>query len=263
MIEINFIFSIGFRCYSPDFLYKYKLRKISGPFDYLFIDIETVFDNINNDFDKFLSDIVFINKNKKINKISYSDKIINKQILDFTENKDIRYMKHNYNNSNLIINQNFINNTPCNLYNWDRICIFHHHNITQKSTYNIVYERMKIFRNIYKERKNDMCLFYITKIVEIENLEQYKENIYNLKKKYNINCYIIIIICSDKLDDDYIFENNILYIIKKVNDYNYQYHNNGTDNNLNYDKEYNIINKIFNMKLLEYEQIKSTNIYCL
>jgi len=91
----------------------------------------------------------------------------------------------------------------------------------------------------------------------------YCSNIYNLKKKYNINCYIIIIICSDKLDDDYIFENNILYIIKKVNDYNYQYHNNGTDNNFNYDKEYNIINKIFNMKLLEYEQIKSTNIYCL
>ena len=84
MIEINFIFSIGFRCYSPDFLYKYKLRKISGPFDYLFIDIETVFDNINNDFDKFLSDIVFINKNKKnqwvtdFDDVSKSLKIIKK-----------------------------------------------------------------------------------------------------------------------------------------------------------------------------------------
>ena len=256
MIEINFIFSIGFRCYSNDFLNKYKLRKISGPFDYLFIDIVTAFDNINNDFDKFLSDIVFINKNNKVTKIYYSDNLINNQILDFVENKDIGYMSHSYNDNNLIINQNFINKTPHNLYNWDRICIFHHHDIIEKSIYEKIYERMKIFINIYKERQNNMCLFYITRIVELENLDEYKTNINNLKKKYNINCYIIIIICSDKLDDNYSLENNILYIIKKVNDYKHQYHYYGTDNDLNYDKEYNIINKIFNMKLVEYEQIK-------
>lgn len=74
-----------------------------------------------------------------------------------------------------------------------------------------------------------------------------------MKKKNNINCYIIIIICSDKLDDYYIFENDILFIIKKVNDY--QYHNDhGSDNNLTYDKEYNIIKNIFNLELMTYEQ---------
>jgi len=258
MITINFIFSIGFRCYSPDFLKCHNIRNISGPFDYLFIDIETAFDNINNNFDLFLNDIVVVNKNKQINKIYYSDKRINKQILDFTENKDIGYMSHNYNNSNLIINQNFINDTPSNLYNWDRICIFLHHNITEKSTYDIVYKRVNIFKNIYKNRKKDMCLFYITKIVETENIEQYQKKIYHIKKKYNINCYMIIIICSDKLDDYYIFENNILFIIKKVNDYQYQYHNKpGTDNNLNYNKEFNIIKNIFNLELMTYEQIIS------
>lgn len=256
MITINFIFSIGFRCYSPDFLKQHNIRNISGPFDYLFIDIETAFDNINNNFDLFLNDIVVVNKNKKINKIYYSDKKINKQLLDFTENKDIGYMSHNYNNSSLIINQNFINNTPSNLYNWDRICIFHHHNITEKSTYDIVYKRVNIFKNIYKNRKKDMCLFYITKVVETGNIEQYQKNIYDMKKQYNINCYIIIIICSDKLDDYYTFENDILFIIKKVNDYTYQYHNgHGTDNNLNYDKEYNIIKKLFDLELMSYEQI--------
>jgi hypothetical protein len=258
MIEINYIFSIGFRCYSPDFLKKYNLRKISGPFDYLFIDIETAFENIHSNFDKFLSDIVSINKNKLFHEIYYSDKKINNQILDFIGNKDIGYMSHNYNNSNLIINQNFIHNTPCNLYNWDRICIFLHHNITEKSEYDIIYERVKIFKNIYKDRKKNLCLLYITKIVETENLEQYKAKIYNLKQKYNINCYLILIICSDKLADGYIFENDILYIIKKVNDYNYQYNSKkGTDNNLNYYNEYNIISKVFNMELLEYIQIKS------
>lgn len=168
-------------------------------------------------------------------------------------------MSHNYNNKNLIINQNFINDTPSNLYNWDRICIFLHHNIIEKSTYDNIYKRVTIFRNIYKNMKKNMCLFYITKIVETENIGQYKKKIYKMKKQYNINCYIIIIICSDKLDDYYFFENNILFIIKKVNDYNYQYHNRpGTDNNLNYNKEYNIIKKIFNLELMTYEQIIST-----
>mgnify|MGYP000061618917 FL=1 len=256
MITINFIFSIGFRCYSPDFLKHYNIRNISGPFDYLFIDIETAFDNINNNFDLFLKDIVLVNKKEKINKIYYSNKEINKKILDFTKSTDIGYMSHNYNDITLIINQNFINNTPSNLYNWDRICIFHHNHITEKSIYDTIYKRVNIFKNIYKNRKKDMCLFYITKIIETKNIEQYKKNIYDMKKQYNINCYIIIIICSDKLDDYYIFENDILFIIKKVNDYNYQYNSKkGTDNNLNYDKEYNIIKKIFNLKLMTYEQI--------
>ncbi len=48
--SINYIFSIGYRCYSSDFLNIYKLRKISGPFDYLFIDFETALKIINNNF---------------------------------------------------------------------------------------------------------------------------------------------------------------------------------------------------------------------
>lgn len=66
-------------------------------------------------------------------------------------------MSHNYNYHNLIINQNFINGTPSNLYNWDRICIFLHHNITEKSTYDIVYKRVNIF--IKTEKK--ICVFFI------------------------------------------------------------------------------------------------------
>lgn len=38
----------------------------------------------------------------------------------------------------------------------------------------------------------------------------------------------------------------------------YQYHNkSGTDNNLNYNKEFNIIKNIFNLELMTYEQIMS------
>ena len=69
---------------------------------------------------------------------------------------------------------------------------------------------------------------------------------------------MIIIICSDKLDDYYIFENDILFIIKKVGDYQYQYHNKpGIDNDLNFDKEFNIIKNIFNLELMTYKEIRS------
>ena len=42
---INFIFSIGYRCYSSEFLNNFKLKKMSSPFDYLFIDFETSLKN--------------------------------------------------------------------------------------------------------------------------------------------------------------------------------------------------------------------------
>ena len=258
MITINFIFSIGFRCNSPDFLGVNKIRNIAGPFDYLFVNIETAFEIISNNFDYFFNDIILINKNKNIIKNHYSTKPIDKKIIDFVNNKYIGYMSNNYNDTDLIVNQNFINNTPNNLYNWDKICIFHHHNIIKKSEYDKVYERVKIFKNIYKERKNDMCLFYLTQIVETRDFEMYKKKIYDLKTKYNINCYIIIIVCSDKFNDTYSFENNILYIVKKVKDYNYQYHHeHGTDNNLDFTKEFNTIKKIFNLELMSYNDIKS------
>lgn len=258
MIDINFIFSIGYRCYSPDFLKKYNIRNISGPFDYLFIDIETVFENIYNNFEYFLKDIVLINKKNNIANIYYSNSNIHNKIIHFKNNLNIGYMRDNYNNLNILFNQNFLNNTPNNLYNWDRICIFHHHNILEKHIYNKIKQRIQIFKNIYIQKKNKLCLFYITKIIEETNLSLYKKNILLLKQKYNINCYIIIIICSDKHNDSYIFENDILYIIKKVDNYYTQYNTYyGTDNNLDYQNEFSIINKFFNMNLYNYNQIYS------
>lgn len=62
---INFIFSIGYRCDSVDFLKKFNLRKFSSPFDFLFIDFETSLKIINNNFDDFLHDIILFNKNEK------------------------------------------------------------------------------------------------------------------------------------------------------------------------------------------------------
>ena len=116
-ITINYIFSAGFRCYSPDTLKEFGLRPFSGPFDYLFIDIESVFTLINNKMSHFLDNIVIYNKLKQQN---YHIRSLN----DLNE-KNICYMAHDYNTVDLRINTNFLDDTLSgNIYDWDKICIF-------------------------------------------------------------------------------------------------------------------------------------------
>jgi len=251
MINIDFIFSIGYRCNSSDFLKKYQLRSMSGPFDYMFIDIETAFDIIYDDFKNFLTNIVVVNKNNKTKELYYNAKSIDQRIHTILD-KNIRYMRHDYNNTNLIINQNYIDKTHSNIYEWNRICIFHHHDIRGKITYDTIQKRVNRFKDIYENKIYQKCLFYITRIVDTNHMESYKNIVRALKKQKHIDCYIIIIICSDRFDDDYAFEDDILFIIKRVESYDQQlkkYHvdNDINFNYINFDKEYSIIKKIFHL----------------
>lgn len=258
MTEIQYIFSMGHRCNCPDFLKYYNIRNISGPFDYLFIDIETCFDNIKNDFKLFFCDLVsFMKKNNNLS-IHNSNQQINKKLNILTEYDKIYYMAQNYHNTNLVINQNYINNVSNDLYNWDRICISTHHNLANIKTYKMIKERTDIFMNIYNHFSEKMILFHFTKINEDDNLNNYKESVFKLKKKYNIKCNIVILVHSSVLEESEHFENNVLFIIKKVNSYSVQYETKGTDNNrLKYTKEVKILNKYFKLNLKSYDDIKT------
>jgi hypothetical protein len=101
---INFIFSIGYRCYSVVFLDTFKLRKMSGPFDYLFIDFETSLKIINNNFDDYLHDIILFNKNTQKIELFYKKNTteINQKFCELLEN-NIGYMGHNYNGNNKLL----------------------------------------------------------------------------------------------------------------------------------------------------------------
>ena len=66
---------------------------------------------------------------------------------------DIEFLKrHDYNNTNLIINQNYIDKTHSNIYEWNRICIFHHHDIRGKITYDTIQKRVNRFKDIYENK---------------------------------------------------------------------------------------------------------------
>jgi len=253
--SINYIFSIGYRCYSSDFLNIYKLRKISGPFDYLFIDFETALKIINNNFNNYLDDIILFNNKTKNIELFYRKNTheINTNFYKLLEN-NIGYMEHNYDANNLLFNQNYLDDIlNNNLYNWNTICSFPYHNILDNNIYNTIKKRCERFIDIINNNNETTSLFYITKIINCNNIIDYMNEIIKIKKKYNIECIIIIIINCDNIEDSNYYNDidKCLFIIKKVEDYKTQASKYETDNNLNYKKEFNIISNYFNFNLID------------
>ena len=261
--DLTCIFCIGRRCNSIDFLNQFKLRKFSGPFDHLMIDFETSLQIINTKFENFLYDIITFNKNQKKIELLYKKHTteINNKFYELLEN-DLGYMGNNYNNSTEIFNQNFLDETKLdkNMYNWNKICSFHHHNLADNNVYNIVKNRVDRFNYAFQKYNSTTSLFFITKIVACETILHYMNEIIELKLKYGRQCFIIVIMPSDNgVDNHYYNESNkCLFIVKKVENYNHQYYHYRTDNDtskVNYENEYNIIIKYFNLNLIEKNEL--------
>ena len=161
--KINFLFSAGARCNSVQMLIGNNLRMFSGPFDYLFIDLETVFSVIHTNMDTFLSDIVIFNKSKNI---TYTNEKLNS-----LRKKHICYMAHNYNNIDLRINPHYTDETLSgNLYEWKRICIFHHHNVFSTNIKQTILNRVNRFNKIIRLFPTQTALLHITKYCILQTL---------------------------------------------------------------------------------------------
>jgi hypothetical protein len=262
--NLFFIFSVGFRCNSVDFLSDRKLRKFSGPFDYLFVNLESSFKIINNKFQDFLTDIVVIYK--KPSHISLIHKKntfnLNNHFQKLMKEDDIYYMSQEYNHCGLLINQNYIDNDKKelsnNLYKWDNICLFMHHAIQVEDVRNKLQTRCDRFMHVLnKYHSKNIALFFITKIINVINIFDYIQNIKRIKRINNINCWLIIIICSDNIGNCHYFneENKTLIIIKNVDNYETQIKNNNGDNNYSFNEEYHIILKYFDFNLIEKDNI--------
>ena len=232
MISIKLITSIGFRCYGPEFLIKYKLRTVSGPFDYVFIDIETALININDGFKNYLTNI------------------------SSSKYEKIHYMAHKYPNKKIIINNNFVDIKYNNIYKWNRILLFYHNDITKSIVASKIKNRISIFKKFTAKYIDYHLLFYITRIKEDLDLNDYIKYIDELRTKYSIETYMVIIVCSSNVNNCYTFRNKVLYIVKKVKDYEYQFKHYKTDNNLNYDREFTIMSKYFMFDIMDNKSLK-------
>ena len=250
-VDINYIFSAGFRCYSAKGLKDFGLRPFSGPFDYMYIDIETVFKLIHKQLSDFLTNVVMFNKSL--------NNTYNVSALNELNKKNVCYMAHNYNFHNMQINTNYLDDILSgNLYDWKKICIFNHHDVCNTHGHSIIKRRVDRFNKIIMKSPNTTCLFHITRILTISNIFDYMNDIIHMKQKYGINTYIIIIVCCDNLDNAQYFNDNILFIIKKVATYSLQLKTLDIDNRcdcLDYNPEFNSMKQVFNFKLIPLSDI--------
>ena len=166
-------------------------------------------------------------------------------------------MAHDYNTSNLRINTNFLDDTLSgNLYEWNKICVIQHHDIHNKEIYDIISKRCERFNKIIEDHSYKTCLFHITRILTISDIQEYMNNMIQLKQLYSINTYVVVVVCCDNLDNVQYFKENFLFIIKRVEPYDLQItQGDKSDNNFYYANEINIMKQYFNFQLVPLNEI--------
>ena len=115
---------------------------------------------------------------------------------------NIGYMSHNYNTADLLFNQNYLVDNDIlsdNLYDWPTICNFLHHNILDPNIYKTLQKRCERFIHVLSKYSETTTFLYITKINTCASIASYMSNIVELKKKYGMECYLIIIINCDNM----------------------------------------------------------------
>jgi len=238
-ILINIIFSAGFSCDSANYLKRYNLRKMSGPFDYMYIDFETTLKVISTNFEDYTSDIVICNKHYQNRYLQNSKNTTepHPRFKPLIEQGFIGYRSDNYYDVDLLVNQNYIEEQELsgNLYDWINICIFFHHNIVDRPTREKIIMRSNRFMNIYEQNPLKTCLLHVTKpLPESTNPTQYIESIIEIKRKYHIQSYMIIFILLEQETQitKHKFKENCLFIVLTTGQYN------GTDEGMEIIKRY-------------------------
>ena len=200
MFKLNNIITLGYRCTTDSLLEKYNIRSFSGPFSYLIVDFKTALILINTNFKDYFKNIKKYENNElvmylphwRMTKLYYVNKT-------FSEDLD----KYKY------------------IYNANNILLWNHHTILNKNTQNTFKRRQKRILELLEIKKgvnSNTLLFYIDKIYEFSDIDQYISNILKIiKENYFYNKKIIYVIPF--INDNYIsfdtklyFENEILKI---------------------------------------------------
>ena len=154
-----------------------------------------------------------------------------------------------------------------NLYFWKGICSFNHHNILDKDIYDTIKKRYERFIKILNTYTETTALFHITQIINVNSVLKYIERLIELKKSYDIKCFLIVIICCDTINRNFFYnklEDKCLFIIKNVENYKTQCLKYNLENALeyyNYDNDFKILSDHFTFDLIEKTNVDNyTNI---
>lgn len=258
---IHYIFSIGYHSRSVKVLKKYDLYRCDGPFDYMIIDLETCFANIENAFEHFLDydHLVMINQSeKKI--ISY--KHVNDNIIQLVQKRDtepISFMNKNYFTEPIFMNQSYVHTNndaviplDSEIHHWDRVCIFND-NVFDTILRKTLLKSCERFNRMYHIQPKHVCLFHITLIINMP-LKMYKKLVEDWMKYYGIRCFLTMIVCTiDPVKKKYELKDNILFIHKVINL--------DSKNDYSFEEEIKIMKKKLDIQLVSEEIIQDTYDY--
>ena len=168
-MEINNIFTIGFRCNVDEFLIKnLNIRNYSSPFSYMLIDLETVIENI---------------KNKFLNYVNINDIEQIKLPNDYKWYGDKLWGNEFFYNKKYPINVN-----DC-IYDLDRYCIWPHHDLHDNNVIKSINTRCEHLLNTLENKSSSLLLFYIEKLQV-----SFKDIYFDISLLDGIDCNFLILI---------------------------------------------------------------------
>jgi len=249
-LVINCIFSIGHRCTPVYNIKDYNLRKFSGPFDYVIVDLKSAMKIINNNFEDYLNDIVIFCEG------THNRLILGKNTTDvkekFSNLTKIRLNDDDRQKHVLFFNQNYVDdNIDSNVYNWKTICLFYHHSMAADcNDLSTLKRRCERFQQVNQKYNNTMALFHISGKFNCDNEVDYMNEITIFKKINNINCILIIICCVTNIENKTYYNDvdKCLFIFKHL----------GVDEDelkLTYKNEIDIIKSYFDFNIIELNEI--------
>lgn len=254
-IEINYIFSIGWRCSSTLFLEKLGLRSFSSPFDNMFCDLESSLKLIKNEMNGFLENVIMIRQDE--NEITpISNPIVPEEYYDLTS-KEIFWSSKSWSDHRLFINieYNPKGKLPQDINQWDPIWIMIHDDLRNtdiKETYN---RRIIRFTKIINKFSEKTMFFFLSKILSFKTLKDFKKKYTDLLDLYAPKQYVCLVLCSDLLEknEHLLYKEKYLLIFKKVPPFEDQQKIGLTENDtdkVDYSEELALIRKYFHLDII-------------
>lgn len=210
------------------------MSKFSGPFDWMYIDLDSSLINIRDKFSNYLSDI------------------------SIQKDSSLTYMGQNYSETILPINTRFTERNSNDVYDWERICVFLHHDLSKQEEIEKINVRIDRFNEIMDLSPEKIMLVYISKI--LNSPEREMESIIEKVEEYGIKSYAVFVLCSSETAEYNKMVGNCLFIFKNVPNYSFQYEQGRAENEfewaewgmqgINFDKECEIVKSYFDMSNL-------------
>jgi len=190
IVNINSIFTIGFRCNSDDFLKEFlKIRKYASPFSFMLIDIKTALSFIDNKFENYT----------------------NTDFIYYAKKTPYKFNKSTWDCHNFIHKYATIPDDCVDILDLDKVCIWNHHNLYDKNTITSFNTRSLHLLNCLSNSPNTMLLFYIEKLQKYGERSSYFDK--SILDNYNCNFLILIPLLNYNSDPFLFYDNSRIRII--------------------------------------------------